>query len=869
MTQYLDKNGLKHAFNKVKTDMLSVDDVQGIVRRSMKDLDPKLKALGVSIEEEIARKAKEAAQRAKNEDMYAFVVTNVSDSSCTVTLKGPSSSQKTFEKSSDGVTWTSWTPTTASNVDTFTAAVAAGDSLYIRGTNNTTLDGYNFGFTQDVKLSGNVLALLSQTKVNTKELTEGSEFKMLFYGCTNIIEVEDGLLPATTLSIACYLSMFSGCTGLTSLPSGLLPANTQVYMCYESMFSSCTGLTSLPSGLLRKEIVANDASEALFAMFAGCTNLVYVSDGFSLPATTLAFCHAIAYNMFAGCTKLEYVPSDMIPSTDGGGSQAMYMEIFNGCTNLKNVPSINTGNCEQSWISSYVSCAMKEVDIFVKGSFEGNLESTFANCENLQRIIVDYDVQISKDTLIGLTGAPETARVVYRKQTMPFYVEDRSGKANTLTIKRNSGSGSITVNYKTITDGICAENWTTLGTVNSSAGITFQIPAFKKVYLCAETTSWNNFRMDCQYAFAVGGNILSLLKGENFNGQSEFDSNAGEYTFASLLFESKVVDISELLLPNNVKNYCYYNMLKGCTGLTSLPSGLLPATELTPGCYKSMFSGCTGLTSLPSGLLPASELADFCYNEMFYSCTRLTSLPSGLLPATELADYCYRSMFTSCHSLVSLPENLLPATEMKNTCYGGMFRGCSHLTSLPSGLLPAMELANDCYSGMFSGCGINSIPNGFLPARELASYCYASMFNGCRSLVSVPRNLLPAQALGVGCYSTMFTECENLVSIPELPAVVLIGECYSGMFVNCHSLHTIPSGTFVEASFTEPVFIETFAACYGITSVYVDATTPPILYDAFAGIESFTISVPAGCGNAYKQAEGWSQYADYIVERAS
>jgi hypothetical protein len=39
---------------------------------------------------------------------------------------------------------------------------------------------------------------------------------------------------------------------------------------------------------------------------------------------------------------------------------------------------------------------------------------------------------------------------------------------------------------------------------------------------------------------------------------------------------------------------------------------------------------------------------------MFYSCTGLTSLPAGLLPATTLANYCYYYMFQGCVNLTNI-----------------------------------------------------------------------------------------------------------------------------------------------------------------------------------------------------------------------
>ena len=129
-------------------------------------------------------------------------------------------------------------------------------------------------------------------------------------------------------------------------------------------------------------------------------------------------------------------------------------------------------------------------------------------------------------------------------------------------------------------------------------------------------------------------------------------------------------DMMALLKDRKItQNYTFYKFFNGCTGLTSIPEGLLPATTLTPYCYNNMFNGCTGLTSIPEGLLPATTLANNCYDSMFYGCTGLTSIPEGLLPATTLAVYCYRFMFGICSKLDSIPSGLLPATTLASNCW--------------------------------------------------------------------------------------------------------------------------------------------------------------------------------------------------------
>ena len=88
-------------------------------------------------------------------------------------------------------------------------------------------------------------------------------------------------------------------------------------------------------------------------------------------------------------------------------------------------------------------------------------------------------------------------------------------------------------------------------------------------------------------------------------------------------------------------------MFERCTGLTTVPSNMLPATTLATGCYYAMFAGCTSLITPP--VLSVTELAGGCYYSMFKGCTSLTTAPE--LPATTLVNGCYQEMFSGCTNL--------------------------------------------------------------------------------------------------------------------------------------------------------------------------------------------------------------------------
>lgn len=137
------------------------------------------------------------------------------------------------------------------------------------------------------------------------------------------------------------------------------------------------------------------------------------------------------------------------------------------------------------------------------------------------------------------------------------------------------------------------------------------------------------------FRFKVYGNIMSLLYGGNFVGQTTFPSID--------LYNSDPVS---LVTQNYNKEY-FLKLFSSDTNLVDARNLVLPATTLAGSCYGGMFQGCTSLVNAPE--LPATTLASFCYTEMFYNCTSLTTAPE--LPATTLSGYSYNNMFNGCTNL--------------------------------------------------------------------------------------------------------------------------------------------------------------------------------------------------------------------------
>ena len=206
--------------------------------------------------------------------------------------------------------------------------------------------------------------------------------------------------------------------------------------------------------------------------------------------------------------------------------------------------------------------------------------------------------------------------------------------------------------------------------------------------------------------YEVYGNVMSLIYGENFIGQTTIPSG--------------LVD-------------CFYSTFRKCQSLVSIKNLVMPATTLSQGCYRSMFNKCWYLTELPdvfipSGAILTSACCRYTFEELGASASTPVEVPFGFLPSTNIAERCYEGMFKGSN-ILSAPE--LPATTLAPSCYMDMFRNCTSLATAPE--LPATILTDYCYNGMFSGCtSLTTAPE--LPATILAQNCYRYMFYGCRSL---------------------------------------------------------------------------------------------------------------------------------------
>lgn len=223
----------------------------------------------------------------------------------------------------------------------------------------------NFIGTANIKVSGNIMSLLHNdnfvNKYDFNDFITNYNYEYSFHGLFSeynsntafidnggiVVDVENLILPATTLAVSVYMSMFEK-TAITIPP--ILSATNLAHSCYAWMFSGCTNLTSAPSLPATTLPQSSFSSEigVYEGMFENCTSLTTPP---SLPATTLsAYCYR---NLFSGCTNLTSAPS--LPATIL--KESCYWGMFKG-TSIRIAPRLQSTTLARScYMSMFENCA--------------------------------------------------------------------------------------------------------------------------------------------------------------------------------------------------------------------------------------------------------------------------------------------------------------------------------------------------------------------------------------------------------------------------------------------------------------------------------------------------------------------------------
>lgn len=249
-----------------------------------------------------------------------------------------------------------------------TIDVVENDEVRFVG-NNSSYNAKRPVVSTPFNVKGNIMSLIDSENYETlTELTETRTFRFMF-AQQDVIEAENLILPATTLTRYCYSGLFGNCTRLVSAPE--LPATSLADFCYFGMFNYCASLENAP--VLPATTLAISCYRD---MFMGCTSLNIAPE---LPATELTeYCYGY---MLAGCTSLTTAPE--LPATTL--AKNCYYWMFHNSYNINYVKCLATDitaqDCTKKWLEMETQAigegtfvknpAMNEWTVGVNGIPEG------------------------------------------------------------------------------------------------------------------------------------------------------------------------------------------------------------------------------------------------------------------------------------------------------------------------------------------------------------------------------------------------------------------------------------------------------------------------------------------------------------------
>ena len=385
------------------------------------------------------------------------------------------------------------------------------------------------------------------------------------YGNIMSLIYGDNFAGQTTLPSNYTFAKLFEYSNVVSAEHLILPATTMTSNCYRAMFSHATLLEKAPE--LPSINLASNCYQYMFEDTA-------ITKAPDLLATHLAGgCYD---SMFKNCSNLNYVKclavSGILNSGNNSGAEQPTNNWMNG-------------------VSSH-------------GTFVRNEYLAWRPCPNGWTIVEnEYDVHINES---------DTPDHNYSQDYLTFTI------LNDGTIGwKNSGSNT----NRSISYSINNGAWTSM----SSYPVTYlTVSAGDKVRFKGTNTSYgvtdsnySTFGTIGTSSFEVSGNIMSLLYGDNFVGQTTLSE---PFIFRNLFDSTNVISAKNLILPaTTLSTDCYRGFLCNCSSLVYAPE--LPATTLTDDCYMWMFGRDISLVKAPD--LLASTLYTKSYEHMFEHCSSL------------------------------------------------------------------------------------------------------------------------------------------------------------------------------------------------------------------------------------------------------
>lgn len=310
--------------------------------------------------------------------------------------------------------------------------------------------------------------------------------------------------------------------------------------------------------------------------------------------------------------------------------------------------------------------------------------------------------------------------------------------------------------------------------------------------------------------------------------------------------------IRKITLPNSVTVIPEYSFMKSGLGEINNTSQITVVGERA-------FYYCTTLRSIDLSAVTKIGKEAFCMI-LPGNSTGSTQLES--VGDTKNLTYIGQSAFKACSSLKKID-----LSNLKTVC-AGAFSGCSALAEINSSLSALSEIPDNLFSdclelqtsitlpavigaGAFSNCRKMEIASSdFEKVTSIGNFAFLQCWK-----VTGDISLKRIETLGNQAFkNTKITS----VDMTGAPLAKIDDNCFNG----CTGLKTV---TISENTTT--IGRGVFSGCESITEFHLLSKKPATVYDStFTGTDSYIIYVPKGYVETYKNAEGWSTYADRIQE---
>ena len=641
------------------------------------------------------------------------------------------------------------------------------------------------------------------------EYTGGSAF----HACANLTSIT---IPNTITTIGKYA--FSGCSKLTSIN---IPAS----------------VTSISSslGYLCKELaeISVDANNTIYDSRNDCDAIIESS----------------SHKLILGCKNT------IIPET----VTVINSSAFDGCTGLTSIAIPENVNSIGAW--AFSGCRNLE-SISLPSSIAKIKQGTFNYCLKLKEVNISEGLTAIES--IAFKGAQSLEKI-----TLPITVNTIASSAfenctalttvvcfatNVLSLGSNvfancSNLTAIYVPAESVTQYKEAENWINYAEIIQAMPTEIVDADAEGYYLqfeySDEVESASVMSEGTELTATVIGNTISedidlvipsvVLHNEKQYKVVRIAMYAFEYNtyIQSVVISEGIIDIEEFAFDccENLKTIRFPSSLTTigtyfeCTSLESI--------DIPEGVTSILYGAFAECRSLKKAQLPSTleEIED----EAFYGCTSLQSvnLPEGLKTIQEKA-------FAGCSMLNNL--NLPSSLTNIGVC---AFEACVALAEI---VIPENTTVADYAFIRCSGLEVVVLPSTFVSIGLNA-------FWGCDKL----SNSLIVEEGKTSIEDFEFANDNNLganIDIPE--GVISIG---NSAFEGCNKILSV-----VVPSSVESIGDSVFKNCGGLISVFFNSTSAPTIGNSVFKNCIFldAIYVPMDSVALYREAEGWSAYADLI-----